>query len=148
MSHDGGKDGGKSREELALEANQVRRQLLHTVEQLDSRRQQVKRVRVRLEQTVRHVVVYGAATILATAGVAALVAWHVASSAQRRRRERWRLARGVWRHPERVMRGPPPLAALLRTVLLSAASSLATIAVRRALLGRPPFRRAPQPAAR
>lgn len=84
----------------------------------------------------------GAAALVATVGLSVLAARRVASSASRRRRERWRLAKGLWRHPERGLHGRrSPAYELARSVLLSGLSALVAIAVRRAaaaLLGPAP----------
>jgi hypothetical protein len=125
---------GKSRDELAREANEVRSKLMRTVEQLDRRRHQAVDVRLQMKRHLRQLVVAGAVLVVLTAGTVALLVNRVATATERRRRHRWTLAKDVWRHPERAIRRErrPFLSELARAVLLSAASALLAIPVRRA----------------
>jgi hypothetical protein len=130
-----GPNGGRTREELAREANRVRSRLLHTVEVLDDRRHQLVNARLQLKQHVKQAVALGAAALAATVGLSVLAARRVASSASRRRRERWRLVKGLWRHPERGLKGVRRRSLaydVVRAVLLSGLSALVAVAARRA----------------
>ncbi len=128
-------DNGKPRQELAREANEVRSRLLRTVERLDQRRHDTFDLRIQLERHVRQVAVVGALLVVATAGAVALVVHRIATAAQRRRRDRWRLARRAWRHPERAMRGERRsfFGELARSVLLGVATTALTQPARRAV---------------
>jgi hypothetical protein len=128
-----GRNGGKSRDELAREANLVRSRLLATVEELDSRRHRVKSVRLQLERHVRQLVALGLVTLAVSTAAGILVAQRIASAAQRRRRARWHLAKGLWRHPERAMRRPSLGAAIWRALVVSIVSAAVTIPLRGAI---------------
>jgi hypothetical protein len=127
----------KSRDELAREANEVRSKLLRTVEQLDRRRRDAFDVRLQLQRHAWQFALGGALFLLGTAGVVALVAHRVATAPQRRQKERWYLARRVWQHPDRSLRGerrsfPRELA---RSLLLTAGSALLAVPIRRVAAG-------------
>ncbi len=128
-------DGSKTREALAREANRVRTKLLHTVEELDHRRHQAVDLRLQLERHARQLLAMGGILLVATAGLVGLVVHRVSTSPQRRRRERWALARDVWRHPDRALRGERRsfFGTLVRSVLLSVISAALTVPARRAV---------------
>jgi hypothetical protein len=130
MNHD-----GKSRDELAREANEVRSKLLRTVEQLDRRRHDVFDVRLQLQRHLRQLAVFGGVLVLATAGTVALVVHRLTSASQRRRRNRWRLAKRLWRHPERTIRAERRsfFEEVARSILLAVASTAVTLPARRAV---------------
>src|SRR5258708_7588919 len=131
MNHD-----GKSRDELTREANEVRSKLMRTVEQLDRRRHEAMDLTVQLKRHVRQVAAVGAVFLLATAAAVAIVVQRVASAAQRRRRDRWILARSMWRNPERALRAERRrsfFADLLRSALLSLANAAVTLPARRVI---------------
>lgn len=135
MNHNG---HGKSREELARQANQVRSKLLHTVEVLDQRRHEALDLKLQLQRHVRQVVVLAGIALVLTAGVVALAVHRVSTAPQRRRRDRRLLARQVWRHPDWTLRstrreGRPFFAELFRSVLLGVASSLLMLPARRGI---------------
>jgi hypothetical protein len=125
---------GKSRDELAREANQVRTKLLRTVEQLDRRRHEALDLRVQLQRHVRQLTVVGGAILLGTCAAMVLVFQRVSTATERRRRNRWRLAKRVWWHPERALRADRRtsfLGALLRPLLLALANALVILPARR-----------------
>lgn len=125
---------GKSRANLEKQANEVRAKLLHTVEQLDQKRHETLDLRVQLDRHLRQLVIFGVVALACTAAVAALVVQRVASAAERRRRMRWSLAKGVWRHPERAMRVQRRRSffyGLVRAVLLAIATTAITFPARR-----------------
>ena len=125
---------GKSRDELAREANQVRTKLLRTVEQLDTRRHEALDLRVQLQRHVRQLAVVGGAIVLGTCAAMVLVLHRMSTSTERRRRNRWRLARRMWSHPERALRADRRtsfLGALLRPVVLAIANVLVILPARR-----------------
>ncbi len=126
---------GKSRDELAREANQVRSKLLRTVEELDRRRHEVLDVRAQLQAHVRQLALFGGLLLVATAGAVAAVVHRISTAAQRRRRNRWRLAKRVWRYPERTLRSERRsfFGELARSILLASASAAVTLPVRRAV---------------
>jgi hypothetical protein len=135
---------GRSRDQLAREANEVRAQFLKTVEQLDQRRRNAGDLRVQLERHARTVAIVGAVALLATASAGLLVARKIAASPRRRRRNRWRLARQMWRHPERVLRAdaPSPLNRLAFSVLKSLLGTVLSLSAQRVLASTPPPTRA------
>jgi hypothetical protein len=127
---------GKSRDELAREANQVRTKLLRTVEELDRRRHEALDIRAQLHMHVRQLLLFGGVLVVATAGAVALVVQRISTSGQRRRRDRWRLAKRVWHHPERTLRGERRsfFGELARSILLAIASAAVTLPVKRAVM--------------
>jgi hypothetical protein len=126
---------GKSRDELAREANLVRSRLLRTVERLDQRRHDALDIRTQLERHLRQLVMAGGLLLVATAGAVALVVHHISTAAERRRRDRWRLARRVWRHPDRAMRAERRsfFGELARSLLLAIATTAVATPARRAV---------------
>ncbi len=126
---------GKSRDDLARQANQVRTKLLRTVEQLDQRRHDALDLRVQMQRHFRQLVIAGGVLVLATAGAVALVVERVATAAQRRRRNRWRLAKRLWFHPDRELRAERRsfLGEIVRAVLLTVVTTALTIPARRAV---------------
>jgi hypothetical protein len=125
---------GKSRDELAREANQARTKLLRTVEQLDRRRHDALELRVQVQRHVRQLAVAGGAILLGTCAAMVLLAHRISTATERRRRNRWKLAKGVWQHPERALRAGRRtsfLGALLRPILLTLANALVIFSARR-----------------
>jgi hypothetical protein len=142
---------GKSRDELAREANQVRTKLLRTVEQLDRRRHEALDLRTQVQRHVRQLAVVGGAILLGTCAAMVLVAHRMSTAPERRRRNRWRLARSVWRHPERSLRADRRtsfLAALVRPLLLALANAIVIFPARRWLTRALPASPEDRPAAR
>jgi hypothetical protein len=126
---------GKSRSDLARQANVVRSKLIRTVEQLDQRRHQVQGMRVELGRQVRSFAATAGLVLIASVGAAAYTMERIASAAARRRRARWRLARDVWTHPDRAMRSRrrPFFAEVVRSLLLAIVTTALTIPARRAV---------------
>ena len=127
------KDRSNSREQLVREADEARAKLLHTVEELDRRRHDALNWPLRLKQDRGQVALAGAVLLILIASTLALFAHRIASGAQRRRRNRWRLARDVWIHPERVIRAerPPFFVELARSLLRTILSTAVMVPARR-----------------
>lgn len=123
---------GKTRDDLEHEADAVRARLMLTVQRLERRRHQVLDVRYQLRRHVQTVVVLGAVAVVATAAAVALATHRVATAAARRRRNRWRLAKNVWRRPDRALRAArgPFFQEALRGVGLSLVSMALTTPAR------------------
>jgi hypothetical protein len=123
-------------EDLARQANRVRRELLGTIEQLGHRRQNALDLGRQLRRHARQLLLIGGVLVVVTAGAAALAVHRIATAPSRRRRDRWRLAKSVWRHPERALRGERGTVArkVLRSLLISVLTALVTIPARRAVL--------------
>jgi hypothetical protein len=126
---------GKSRDDLARQANRVRTKLLRTVEQLDQRRHEAFDLKLQMKRHVRHLAVAGALLLVATAAGVALVVERVTTAAARRRRNRWRFAKRVWQHPERALRAERRsfFGEVVRGVLLATVTTALTIPARRAV---------------
>lgn len=126
---------GTPRDELAREANRVRSKLLRTVEQLDRRRHEALDLHLQIRRHLRQVVALGALLVLAAAGAVALIAHRVSTASQRRQRNRWRLAKRVWWHPERLTGGEGRsfFGELARSALLVLASTAVTVPARSAV---------------
>jgi hypothetical protein len=125
---------GKSRDELAREANQVRTKLLRTVEQLDRRRHDALELRVQVQRHMRQLAVAGGAILVGTCAAMVLLVHRISTATERRRRNRWRLVKGAWQHPERALRAERRtsyLGALLRPLLLVLANALVMFPLRR-----------------
>jgi hypothetical protein len=124
---------GRSRDELAREANLARSKLLRTVEQLDRKRQEILDVRHQVRKHLGMLVVVSGLFLIATGGTALISVQRIAHAAARRRRERWTLARHAWKRPGRVLRAERlsfPLE-VIRSVLLALATTLLSLPVRR-----------------
>jgi ABC-type Fe3+ transport system permease subunit len=126
---------GKSREDLAQEANQVRSKLFRTVEQLDQRRHQAFDLRIQLERHVRQAAIGAGLLLVTTAGAVAVVVYRITTAAQRRRRSRWHLAKEVWQHPERALHAERRsfFRDVGRSLLMSVVTTAVTIPARRAV---------------
>jgi hypothetical protein len=138
MNHNGHDGHGKAREELTRQANMVRSKLLRTVEVLDQRRHDALDLRLQMQRHVRQVVALAGIALVFTAGAVAVAVHHLSTAPERRRRNRLRLAREMWRRPDLVMRsarrkGRPFGAELLRSVLLGLATTLLLIPARRGM---------------
>lgn len=125
-----------SREELIREADEARAHLASSIERLGSR-QAFGALRIPLLPNLRHVALFGGFFLLL------VVAGAVVSTLQRKtsahlRRDRWRLAKQVWRHPDRMIRAErtpflrEAATRLARAVLIFSASSIAAM-LRRSL---------------
>ncbi|HEX8795669.1 MAG TPA: hypothetical protein VF765_32185 [Polyangiaceae bacterium] len=135
MNHNG---HGKSREDLARQANQVRSKLLHTVEVLDQRRHEALDLKLQLQRHVRQVVALAGLALLLTSGAVALAVYRMSTSSERRRRDRRRLARQMWTNPGRVLRssrreGRPFMVEVFRSVLLGLATTVLMLPARRGI---------------
>jgi hypothetical protein len=131
--HDG---HGKSRDDLARQANQVRSKLLRTVEVLDQRRHEALDLKLQLQRHVRQVVALAGVALVFTAGVVAFAVHRFSTAPERRRRNRRRLARQMWSRPDLVLRssrrrGWPVAVELLRSVALGLATTLVLFPARR-----------------
>jgi hypothetical protein len=166
MSHDGMSHDGKLRDELVHQADAVRDRLIHTVSLLDQRRHEALDLRYQLRRHVKRVVAMGFLVVLATAGAVVLVTHRISTAAARRRRDRWRLARTIWRDPARALRaerGPiheealrgvavslvtmiltTPARSVVRE-LLATAAAVTRPAPRSSANGKPQHRRLPGP---
>jgi hypothetical protein len=127
MSHD-----GELRDDLAHQADAVRDRLIRTVSLLDQRRHEALDLRYQLRRHVKRVVAMGLLVVAATAGALVLVTHRIATAAARRRRDRWRLARSVWRDPARALRAErgPIYEEALRSVALSLVTMILTTPAR------------------
>ena len=127
----------RSRDELVREADLVRDRLLDTVEKLDQRRHEMLDPRVQLRRQLRPLAVGGFVVVAVAAAGAGLAAHRVARANQRRRRERWRLLRDMWRYPERAMRGERRSLgeSVLRSALVTLVTAVASLLARRLLVG-------------
>jgi hypothetical protein len=126
---------GKSRADLARQANFMRTKLIRTVEQLDHRRHQVQGARVELGRQFKRFAATAALVVIASVGAAAYTMERIAGAAARRRKARWRLARDVWTHPDRTMRSRrrPFLAEVIRSLLLTIVTTAVSSPARRAV---------------
>ena len=86
-------------EPLAERADLVRSKLLLTLGALDKRGREMFDVRL---QVKRHIVPLSILGAVVVGGTAVILALRSATAERRRRRARWSLLKGVWRHPERV----------------------------------------------
>lgn len=133
MSHDGSMShDGKLRDELVHQADAVRDRLIHTVRLLDQRRHEALDVKYQLQRHVKQVVAMAFLVVLATTGAVFLVTHRISTAAARRRRDRWRLARTVWRNPARALRAErgPIHEEALRSVALSLVTMILTTPAR------------------
>jgi len=135
MNHNG---HGKSRDDLARQANQVRSKLLRTVEVLDQRRHEALDLKLQVQKHVRQIVGMAGIALVLSAGLVAFMVHHVTTGPERRRRDRVRLVRQMWHHPDRVIRGAKRegrhfLVELARSVLLGVASTALLLPARRGI---------------
>jgi hypothetical protein len=123
---------GKSRDEIAREANLVRARLLRTVEQLDQKRQEALDMRRQLRQHASQLAAFAGLLLVVAAGAVAIAVHRVATAAERRRRQRWLLAKTMWTHPDRELRAERRSfgAELIRSILLALATTLGALPVR------------------
>jgi hypothetical protein len=126
-------DSTASRDDLAREANRVRGKLLDAVEQLERRGHAALDLRRQIRGHWRLVAVGGGLLVISTAGVVALAFQRVAHAPQRRRRDRWALAKTLWSHPERSLQERRPFSFdAARSVVLAALTSVVSWGFRRA----------------
>jgi hypothetical protein len=126
---------GKSREDLTQEAFEVRSKLLHTVEELDQRRRGAADFRVQFERHARDFAMVGGVVLAVTASAVALLVGRGATAVDRRRRNRWRLAKRLWQKPERAMRAERRsfFGEIARSLLLAIVTTAVTLPARRAV---------------
>jgi hypothetical protein len=118
----------KGHDDLVRQSHLLWSRLLQTVEELDHRRHEAFDFRAQIERHLRGLVVVGGVLLVTTVGAVAVGANRVATAAERRRRNRWRLARRVWRRPESALwrRRYSIFAELARSLLLAIATAVAT----------------------
>ena len=122
--------GNPSRDELVREADEARANLANRIEQL-SRRPTLQRARLLLRPNLRQLAVIGALFVM-VAGSAVAMTLQREASAARLRQGRWRLAKYMWRHPDRMVKNEssPFLKELAKrlaqSIVLLAAGSLAS----------------------
>ena len=114
----------KPRDELTAEANQVRAELVETVEKLDRIRRNPP---LALERPIHDLVRWGAVggVAFAAAGSVALVLRRREQTIERVRRDRLRLLREAWTHPAQILgaRQPPFIVRLAQSLALALATS-------------------------
>ena len=122
----------------------MRSQLLRTVAELNQRRHEALDVRSQLKSHLRTFAIGGGLLLVATAGSVALVVSRIATATHRRRRNRWRLARDMWRYPERAMRGERRsfFGQIARSLVITILSTAVSVSTRRLLARLPIGRRA------
>jgi hypothetical protein len=123
---------GKTRDEIAHEADLVRARLLRTVEQLDQKRHNAVDIRRQLREHTAQLAVFAGLLLAAAAGTVAIAVHRMATSAERRRRQRWLLAKRMWRHPDRELRAERGSfgAEVLRSILLTVTTTLVALPAR------------------
>jgi hypothetical protein len=136
MSQNGSRNG-KAREDLLRRSHDMRAKLVRSVERLDERRHDAFDVRKQIQRHLRAAAIAGGLVIIGTAGTAAFVMYRIMTSQQRRRGARWRLAKGMWEHPERELRARrgPFAGEVLRSVAFSVVTAVLSARLRRAVVG-------------
>ncbi|HTB74153.1 MAG TPA: hypothetical protein VK762_12965 [Polyangiaceae bacterium] len=136
MTHNGNRNG-KVREDLLRQSQDMRDKLVRTVERLDGRRHDAFDVRKQLERHLKQFAIAGGLVILGAAASSAFVMYRLMTTERRRSRARWRLAKDVWRHPDRELRAQRGSfgSEVARSVAFSIATSLLAAPLRRALRG-------------
>jgi hypothetical protein len=103
---------------LTVRANLVRSRLLGTIGALDGRLRAALGVE---RQVKRHAGLLATVAVVLLTGVAAVAVYRTATAERRRRRERWRMLRRVWMHPERTARAEESIVGkVARTLLVGA----------------------------
>ena len=120
-------------DDLVAAADEARARLLDTVVRIDQRRRRAFEVPKQVAGFLRQFGLVVAA--VAAAGVTALVVHGNSVREGHRRRDRWRLAQNVWRHPDRELRAErrPFAAEVMRSLLFTLVTSVLAIPVRRAV---------------
>ena len=136
MIHNGNRNG-KVREDLLRQSQDMRDKLVRTVERLDGRRHDAFDVRKQLERHLKQFAIAGGLVIVGTAASTAFVMYRLMTAERRRSRARWRLAKDVWRRPDRELRAQRGSfgSEVVRSVAFSIATSLLAAPLRRALRG-------------
>jgi hypothetical protein len=137
MSQNGRNGNGKSREDLLRRSQDMRAKLVRSVERLDERRHDAFDVRKQLQRHVKQLAIAGGLAVIATAGASAFVMYRLMTSHRRRRGARWRMAKGMWTHPERELRARRGsfVEEVLRSVAFTAVTALLSVPVKRVLRG-------------
>ena len=133
MSQNGSRNG-KTREDLLRRSQDMRAKLVRSVERLDERRHDAFDVRKQIQRHLQQLAIAGGLVIVGTAGTAAFVMYRLMTAARRRRGARWRLAKGMWVHPERELRarrGPVRAERSLRSLAFTVVTSLLSAPLRR-----------------
>jgi hypothetical protein len=135
MNHNG---HGKSREDLARQANVVRSKLLRTVEVLDQRRHEALDLKLQVQRHVRQIVAFAGVALVLTAAAVAFTVHRISTAPSRRRHNRRLLFGQMWHRPDLVMRsarrtGRPFAVELLRSILLGVGSTLVLLPARRSI---------------
>jgi hypothetical protein len=120
-------------DELAVAADTARARLLDTVVRLDERRKGLLEVPKKVGRSMWRSAL--AAATVAMVAMAALAMHGVATHKTRHRRDRWRLLKTAWSHPDRELRAErrPFATEAMRSLLLTAVTSLLAIPLRRAM---------------
>jgi hypothetical protein len=120
-------------DELERAADTARARLLNTVARLDERRKGLLEVPKKVGRGMARFGI--AAATVALVAVAAIAAHSAATQGTRRRRDRWRLLKSAWSHPDRELRAErrPFAIEAMRSLLLTAVTSLLAIPLRRAM---------------
>jgi len=87
---------------LVRKADQVRGRLMHTLEAIDQRRQDLTHPGALLRAHRREALIIAGALTTVVGGVTAVAVWRAKTRERRLRRERVFAARRFWRHPDRV----------------------------------------------
>ena len=140
MTHNGHRSGnrnGKVREDLLRQSQETRNKLVRTVERLDERRHDTFDVRRQLERHLKHFALAGGLLIVGAAATSAFVMYRLMTSGRRRRSARLRLAKGVWRHPDRGLRAQRGsfVSEVARSLAFTLTTSVLAAPLRRALRG-------------
>ncbi len=132
MSQNGSRNG-RAREDLLRRSQDMRAKLVRSVERLDERRHDVFDVRKQIQRHLKQFAILGGLLIVGSAGTAAYVMHRLMTAEHRRRGARWRLAKGMWAHPERELRARRGSfgAEVLRSVAFTVVTSLVSAPVRR-----------------
>ena len=136
MSQNGHRNG-KVREDLLRQSQDMRNKLVRTVERIDERRHDAFDVRKQLARHLKQIVIGAGLVMVGSAAAAAFLTYRAMTAERRRRRARWRLAKGAWNQPERELRAQRGsfVGEVLRSLGLTLATSLLSVPVRRVVRG-------------
>jgi hypothetical protein len=90
-------DSDEKAQLLTVRANVARSRLSAALSALDQRRRALLDIRVRVTE---HVGLVRIVAVGCVAGLVSVAVYRAATATKRRRRERWRMLRRVWTHPE------------------------------------------------
>jgi hypothetical protein len=120
-----------SRAQLMAKADMARARLLHTVAELDRRRHDALNVGNQVRRHMTGLLVLAGVSVVGLAGGALYIVHRAATAASRRRRERWRVMRRVWAHPERFGSEPQSFGGKLwRSIAMGVLTTLAVAPAR------------------